>query len=286
MSTYVAFSRPVSRRAALKAVLGGLGAVALGGLAACGSAPAASSDTTVIVAASPAPHAEILNEFVAPKLKEQGIELVVKECTDYILPNKDTTTGSVDANYFQHVNYLENYNKENGTDLVSVASIHYEPMAVYAGRSKDLSSIADGAVIAIPNDPTNEGRALLLLQDLGLIALKDPSDLEATPKDIAENPYGIEFQELEAAAVPRALESVDFAVINGNYAIEAGYHVEDALAHEETGTRAVEQYANIICAAADHAQDEKVQKLVAVLQSDDFKAYLEKTYGQDVLPAF
>lgn len=276
----------ISRRTVLKVLAAGAGAVALGGLAACGSAPASEDASKLVVAASPAPHAQILSDFAAPALAKEGIDLEVKEYTDYILPNKDTTTGDVDANYFQHINYLENYNKENGTDLVSAGAIHYEPMAVYAGKSADLDAIADGAVIAIPNDPTNEGRALLLLQDLGLIKLSDPEDLEATPKDIAENPHGIVFQELEAAAVPRALQSVDFAVINGNYAIEAGYHVKDALAHEETGSRAVEQYANIICVAADKKDDEKVSALVKVLQSDDFKAYLEENYGQDVLPAF
>ena len=281
---------PVSRRSALKAVAAGLSVVALGGLVACGAsdgaAGSASASTKLTVAASPTPHAEILNDFVAAKLADQGIALVVKEYTDYILPNKDTTSGAVDANYFQHINYLENYNKENGTDLVSVGAIHYEPMAVYAGKSSDLDSIADGASIAIPNDPTNEGRALLLLQDLGLITLSDPKNLEATPNDIADNPHGIQFQELEAAAVPRALESVDYAVINGNYAIEAGYHVKDALAHEEAGSTAVEQYANIICVTAENEDNETVKALVDVLTSDDFKDYLEKTYGQDVLPAF
>ena len=282
------FNASLSRRSLIVSAAAGLSLLALGGLTACGGSGAAGSadDSVITVAASPAPHAEILTDFVAPRLAEQGIELKVKEYTDYIQPNKDTASGAVDANYFQHITYLENSNAENGTDLVSAGLIHYEPFAVYAGTSSDLNAIADGATIAIPNDPTNEGRALLLLQDLGLISLSDPDNLEATPKDIKDNPHNIKFQELEAAALPRALSSVDFAVINGNYAIEAGYHVEDALAHEETGTRAVEQYANIICAAADHAQDEKVQKLVAVLQSDDFKAYLEKTYGQDVLPAF
>ncbi|WP_195419139.1 MetQ/NlpA family ABC transporter substrate-binding protein [Collinsella sp. D33t1_170424_A12] len=276
----------LTRRLALKSLAVAAGLVALGGLSACGSAPAEADASKLVVAASPAPHAQILTDFAAPALKEQGIELVVKEYTDYILPNKDTDGGSVDANYFQHINYLDNYNAENGTDLVSAGAVHYEPMAVYAGKSADLDAIADGAVVAVPNDPTNEGRALLLLQDLGLIKLSDPEDLEATPKDIAENPYNLVFQELEAAAVPRALQSVDFAVINGNYAIEAGYHVEDALAHEETGSRAVEQYANIVCTAADHADDPQVKALVELLQSDDFKAYLEANYGQDVLPAF
>lgn len=282
----------ISRRNLLTATAAGLGVVALGGLTACGGndTPAAGSDaaekTTLTVAASPAPHAEILNEFAAPLLAEQGIELKVKEYTDYIQPNKDTTSGAVDANYFQHINYLNNYNAENGTDLVSAGAIHYEPFAVYAGKSSDFENIADGATIAIPNDPTNEGRALLLLQDQGLITLTDPENLEATPKDIAENPHNLNFQELEAAALPRALDSVDFAVINGNYAIEAGYHVVDAVAHEQAGTTAVEQYANVICTTPDNLESEGVKALVDVLTSSDFVKYLEETYGEDVLPAF
>lgn len=282
----------VSRRSLVRAALAGLGVVALGGLTACGGNDATSSagsagavGSTLTVAASPTPHAEILTKFAAPKLKEEGIELVVKEYTDYIQPNKDTTSGAVDANYFQHANYLANYNKENGTDLISAGAIHYEPMAIYAGRSSDLANIADGAKIAIPNDPTNEGRALLLLQDQGLIKLKDAASLEATPNDIAENGRNIEFQEVEAAAVPRALGSVDFAVINGNYAIEAGYHVKDALAHEEAGSTAVEQYANLIVTTPAKEDDKSIAALVRVLQSDDFKAYLKETYGEDVLPA-
>ena len=293
-------TKNLDRRSFLKATFAGLGAVALGGLAACGNSgsaskaagsaaagsSSASGSTTLTVAASPTPHAEILTKFAAPKLKDEGIELKVKEYTDYIQPNKDTTSGAVDANYFQHINYLDNYNKENGTDLVSVGKIHYEPFGIYPGKSKDLDNIADGATIAVPNDPTNEGRALLLLQDKGLIKLKDPKNLESTPNDITENPHNIKFQELEAAAVPRALDSVDFAVINGNYAIEAGYHVKDAVAHEEAGTTAVEQYANIICTTKEKEGDADIKALVDVLQTDDFKKYLEENYGQDVLPAF
>ncbi len=285
-------------------------------------------DTSAVltVAASPAPHAEILTDFAAPLLAEQGIELKVKEYTDYIQPNKDTSAGSVDANYFQHITYLEDYNEKNGTDLVSAGLIHYEPFAVYAGTSDDLDNISDGATVAIPNDPTNEGRALLLLQDLGLITLSDPENLESTPKDIKENPHNLKFQELEAAALPRALSSVDFAVINGNYAIEAGYHVADALnlkfqeleaaalpralssvdfavingnyaieagyhvadalAHESSDSLAVERYANIICVAKGQEDSKGIKALVKVLTSEDFKAYLAENYGEDVLPAF
>ena len=286
------FNTSISRRSLVASAFAGLGVVALGGLTACGGSgtaaegSAAAGSTTLTVAASPAPHAEILNDFAASLLAKEGIELKVKEYTDYIQPNKDTTSGAVDANYFQHITYLENYNAENGTDLVSAGLIHYEPFAVYAGTSNDLDAIADGATIAVPNDPTNEGRALLLLQDLGLIALSDPENLEATPKDIKDNPHNLKFQELEAAALPRALSSVDFAVINGNYAIEAGYHVADALAHESSDSLAVEKYANIICVAKNNEDSKAVKALVKVLTSDDFKAYLEENYGEDVLPAF
>lgn len=278
----------LSRRNLLKTAIAGLGVLSLGGLTACGGSAStgASGSLALTVAASPTPHAEILADFAAPLLAERGIELKVKEYTDYIQPNKDTSAGSVDANYFQHITYLEDYNEKNGTDLVSAGLIHYEPFAVYAGVSDDLDGISDGATIAIPHDPTNEGRALLLLQDLGLITLKDPESLESTPKDIKENPHNLKFQELEAAALPRALSSVDFAVINGNYAIEAGYHVSDALAHESSDSLAVEKYANIICVAKGDEDSEEVKALVEVLTSEDFKAYLEKTYGEDVLPAF
>ena len=278
----------LSRRSLIVSACAGLSLLALGGLTACGGSGAAGSadDSVITVAASPAPHAQILTDFVAPRLAEQGIELKVKEYTDYIQPNKDTASGAVDANYFQHITYLENSNAENGTDLVSAGLIHYEPFAVYAGTSNDLDAIADGATIAIPNDPTNEGRALLLLQDLGLISLSDPDNLEATPKDIKDNPHNIKFQELEAAALPRALSSVDFAVINGNYAIEAGYHVSDALAHESSDSLAVEKYANIICVAKGSEDKKAVRALVEVLTSEDFKSYLEEHYGADVLPAF
>lgn len=275
----------LSRRYFIRA---GFAAVAAGGLAACGNGNASSAATSkkLTVAASPSPHAEILDNFAAPKLKKQGITLKTKEYTDYIIPNQVTSSGEVDANYFQHINYLNNYNKENGTDLVGVAAIHYEPFGIYAGKSKDLKSIQDGAQIAVPNDPTNEGRALLLLQQEKLITLKDPDNLQATPVDIAKNPHNLKFVEVEAAAVARQLQDVDFAVINGNYAIEAGMHVKDAVAVEDKDGKAVEQYANYIVTTPDKKDDARVKALVKVLTSDDFKKYLSKTYDQDVLPAF
>ena len=257
-------------------------------LAACGNSGSASSSAseTLTVAASPSPHAEILNSFAAPKLKDQNIDLEVKEYTDYIIPNQVTSSGEVDANYFQHINYLNNYNKENGTDLVGVAAIHYEPFGIYAGKSSDLKNIADGAQIAVPNDPTNEGRAFLLLQQEGLVTLKNPENLEATPVDVAENPHSLKFVEVEAAAVPRQLQDVDFAVINGNYAIEAGLHVSDAVAVEAADGTAVEQYANYIVTTPDKQDDDRIKALVSILTSDDFKTYLKDTYDEDVLPAF
>lgn len=262
--------------------------ITTGALSACsGGSSKASSDTkTLTVAASPSPHAEILTKFAKDKLAQKGIDLKVKEYTDYIIPNQVTSSGEVDANYFQHINYLNNYNKQNGTDLVDVAAIHYEPMGIYAGKSKDLKALADGAQIAVPNDPTNEGRAFLLLAQEGLITLKDPNNLEATPGDVADNPHNIKFVEVEAAAVARQLQDVDFAVINGNYAIEAGFHVANALATEKPDGKAVEQYANYIVTTPSHKDDERIQALVAVLTSDDFKTYLSKTYDKDVLPAF
>lgn len=259
-------------------------------LAACGNSGSTSSSAsetkTLTVAASPSPHAEILNSFAVPKLKDQNIDLKVKEYTDYIIPNQVTSSDEVDANYFQHINYLNNYNKENGTDLVGVAAIHYEPFGIYAGKSSDLKNIADGAQIAVPNDPTNEGRAFLLLQQEGLVTLKDPENLEATPVDVAENPHNLNFVEVEAAAVPRQLQDVDFAVINGNYAIEAGLHVSDAVAVEAADGTAVEQYANYIVTTPDKQDDDRIKALVSVLTSDDFKTYLKDTYDEDVLPAF
>ena len=291
----------IDRRSFLKASFAGLGVVALGGLAACGnsgtaskaagsaagSAAASGVKTTLTVAASPSPHAEILNDFAAPKLAEQGITLKVKEYTDYILPNQDTTSGEVDANYFQHINYLNNYNEENGTDLQNVGKIHFEPMGVFAGKSSDLKNIADGATIAVPNDPTNEGRALLLLQDQGLITLSDDAGITATKKDIKDNPHNIEIVEQEAASLPATLQDSDFAVINGNYAIDAGLSLKDALASEDPKSDVIQkEYANIICTTKEKKDDEAIAALVKVLQTDEFKTYLDKTFDGAVLPAF
>ena len=281
----------VSRRSFL-AGLAGIAAVAP--LAACSSdnggaaaGSAAAETQTLVVAASPSPHAVILNDYAAPILAEQGIELEVKEYTDYILPNQDTTSGDVDANYFQHINYLNNYNEENGTDLVNVGKIHFEPMGVFPGKSTDIENVADGATIAVPNDPTNEGRALLLLQDLGLITLDEDAGITATPNNIVDNPHNLQFSEQEAAALPRTVADVDFAVINGNYAIDAGLDLADAVAQEDAQSDIIQnEYANVIVTTPELEEDERITALVEALQTDDFKDYLQENFGDAVQAAF
>ena len=260
---------------------------AAGALTACSGGESSSDGSALTVAASPSPHAEILADFAAPRLEERGITLNVEEYTDYIQPNRDTSSGAVDANYFQHLNYLNNYNEENGTDLVSVGKIHFEPMGVFPGRSSDIGNVPDGAVVSVPNDPTNEGRALLLLQDLGLITLAEDAGITATRNDIVENPRNIEISEQEAAALPRSLGDVDFAVINGNYAIDAGYTLDDAVASEDAQSDVIQnEYANVVVTTPDLEDDERVAALVEVLQTDEFKQYLEDTFGSSVQAAF
>ena len=245
--------------------------------------PQAPAETVKLsVAASPTPHAEILKQCV-DILKEQGIELVVNEYADYVVPNTAVEDGDEDANYFQHVPYLDNFNAERGTHLVSVAGVHIEPMGLYAGNSASLDAIPDGGKVAVPNDPTNEGRALLLLEAQGLIKLKDSSNLEATPNDIAENPKNLEFVELEAANVPANLDEVDIAAINSNYALGAGLNpVEDALAIEASDS----PYVNILVVKEGNENNEAVQALVKALQSDTVKDYINNTFGGAVVPAF
>ena len=241
---------------------------------------------TIVIGASPSPHAEILRDFAAPRLEEQGITLDVREYTDYIKPNEDTSSGDLDANYFQHINYLDNYNEENGTDLVNVGAIHYEPFGIFPGKSSDLENIADGATISVPNDPTNEGRALLLLQDLGLITLDEEAGITATVNDIVDNPHNLEIIEQEAAMLPSTLADVDFAIINGNYAIDAGLKLEDAVATENADSTAIrEQYVNVIVTRPELADDECIAALVDVFASDEFSAYLSEAFGESVRAA-
>ncbi len=250
-----------------------------GSASASGSAPA--ETVTLKVAASATPHAEILNA-VKDILAQQGIDLQVTEYGDYVVPNTAVEEGSEDANYFQHVPYLDNFNAENGTHLVNAGGIHIEPMGIYAGKTTALSDLADGAVIAIPNDATNEGRALLLLEAQGLIKLKDSANLTATPNDIAENPKNLTFKELEAAMIPNTVEEVDLSVINSNYAMEAGFNpAEDALAIEDANS----PYVNIIAVKEGNENNPAVLALVEALQSETARAFITTTYGGAVIPA-
>lgn len=231
----------------------------------------------ITVAASPTPHAQILAQ-VKDALKEQGYELEVVEFTDYVQPNLVVDAGDVDANFFQHQPYLDNFNEENNTKLVSIAPVHYEPLAIYAGKSADLSNIPDGAAIAVPNDTTNEARALLLLETNGLIKLKEGAGFAATKNDIAENPHNIEIVELEAAQVSRVIDEVDFVVLNGNYALDAGLNVADAVAKEEQESEAAQTYANIIAVKEGNEEREDIKALKEALKSDEVKQYINDTY--------
>ncbi|MEU8505239.1 MetQ/NlpA family ABC transporter substrate-binding protein [Streptomyces brevispora] len=263
------------------------------GLTACGtdSDPASKSDTgakadtskALVVAASPTPHADILN-FVKKNLAEKaGLKLEVKEFTDYVLPNTATETGQVDVNFFQHQPYLDDFNTKNNTHLVSVGTVHLEPLGFYSKKVKDLGDIKSGQTIAVPNDTTNEGRALQLLAANGLITLKDGVGTSAKLSDITDK-KGLKFKELEAATVPRALNDVDAAVINGNYAIEAKLKPStDALALEKADGN---PYANILAVKKGNEKDARVQKLVKLLHSDEVKKFIEDSYQGSVIPAF
>ena len=239
----------------------------------------------IVVGASPAPHAEIL-KAANDVLKEKGYELEIKEYVDYIQPNLALESGDLDANYFQHLPYLESFNKENGTNLVSAGAIHYEPFGVYAGKTTSLDELQDGATIAVPNDTTNEARALLLLEAQGLIKLKEDAGLTATKNDIVENPKNLQLYEVEAAQLPRVIGDVDVAVINGNYAIEAGYKVSDALAVEASDSLAATTYGNVVAVRACEENDPAIQALIEALTSDEVKAFIESTYDGAVVPLF
>ncbi|MDR7814376.1 MetQ/NlpA family ABC transporter substrate-binding protein [Lacrimispora sp.] len=239
----------------------------------------------IIVGATPAPHAEILNA-AKDILKEKGYELVVKEYTDYVQPNMALESGDLDANYFQHKPYLDQFNEQKGTDLVSAAAIHYEPFGIYAGKTDSIDKLADGAQIAVPNDVSNEARALLLLADQGLIGLKEGIELDATKNDIVKNDKNFKIVEVEAAQLPRSLGDVDVAVINGNYAIEAGLKVSDALAVEDAKSVAATLYSNIIAVREGEESSEKTKALIEALTSDTVKKFIEDTYEGAVVPSF
>ena len=239
----------------------------------------------VVVGASPAPHAEIL-EAAKPLMAEKGFDLQVMIYSDYVQPNNALDAGDLDANYFQHFPYLESFNQQHGTKLASAAAVHYEPFGIYAGKTASLEEVADGAVVAVPNDVTNEARALLLLEAQGLITLKEGAGLEATKNDIAENPKNLEIMEVEAAQIPRVLPDVDIAVINGNYAIEAGLKVSDALAVEDAESIAATTYGNVLAVREGEEETDKSKALVEVLTSDEIKKFMEETYEGAVVPLF
>ena len=239
---------------------------------------------TITVAASATPHAEIL-EQAKPLLAAQGWDLEVTVFNDYVQPNQVVESGDFDANYFQHIPYLDSFNEEQGTHLVNAGGIHYEPFGIYPGTKSDLSALEKGDVIAVPNDTTNEARALLLLQDNGILTLKDGVGLEATVRDIVENPNEIEIQELEAAQVPRVKDEVAFVVLNGNYALEAGFSVaKDAVAYEQADSEAAKTYVNVIAVKEGNENNEAVTALVDVLKSDEITDFINNTYDGGVIP--
>ena len=250
------------------------------------TAAAADGDTTITVAASQTPHSEIL-EQAKSILADEGYDLEVTVFEDYVQPNNVVESGDFDANYFQHVNYLNSFNEENGTHLVVATNgkIHYEPFGIYGGTKKSLDDVADGDAIAIPNDTTNEARALLLLQQVGLIKLADGVGVTATVNDVTENPHNLQLVEVEAAQVAKQLPSVAFGVINGNYALENGLSVDkDALATESADGDAIQQYVNVI-AVKDGNQDlPKIKALTDALHSDTVVNYINDTYQGAVVP--
>ena len=241
--------------------------------------------TTIKVGATPAPHAEIL-EIAKGILAEQGITLEIVEFNDYIQPNVAVENEELDANYFQHITYMNQFNESDGTHLVSAAGIHYEPLGLYAGKTASLEELPDGAQIAVPNDTTNEARALLLLQQEGLITLKEGAGITATKADIAENPKNLDIVELEASQLPVRLGDVDMAVINGNYAIDAGLKVSDALAVESADGEAAQAYVNVLAVKEGHENDPAIQALVEALKSDEVKTFMDETYEGAVVPMF
>ncbi len=257
-----------------------VGVLSLSLLAGCGR-----QKETLTVGATPAPHAEIL-EVAKEILAKEGITLEIEQFTDYVMPNTSTEDGSIDANYFQHITYLNDFNQQNSTHLVSVASIHYEPFGIYAGKSNSLADLVDGAQVGVPNDATNEARALLLLEQEGLITLKEGVGINATKLDIVDNPKNLDIIEMEAAQLPVRLADLDVAVINGNYAIDAGLKVADALAVEAADGTAAEAYANVLCVKEGNENSESIKALVEALKSDQVKTFIEENYGGSVVPLF
>lgn len=250
--------------------------------------PDSENDQPVVltVGASPVPHGEIL-QFIAPILKEKGIELKIIEFTDYVQPNLALENKDLDANYFQHVPYLDDFNQKNSTHLSATVSVHFEPLGVYPGKTKSLSDVKKGDIIAVPNDTTNEARALLLLESTGLIKVKEDAGLGATVQDIIENPQEIQIKELEAAQLSRSLPDVNFAVINGNYAVEAGLDVsKDALAAEDKDSLAAQTFANIVVVRTGDENREEIKTLGEVITSPEVRDFINGKYKGTVIPVF
>ena len=239
---------------------------------------------TITVAATAAPHAEILEE-AKPILAEMGYDLEIEVFADYVLPNEVVESGEMDANYFQHINYLNSFNEEQGTHLVNAGEIHYEPFGIYAGQKETLEEIEDGDTVAVPNDTTNEASALLLLEAQGWITLDPEAGITATPEDITDNPYNLSIEPFEAAQVARHIDEVSYAVLNGNYALEAGLNAgTDALAVETADSDAIQQYVNIIAVKEGNENDPKIQALVEVLKSDEIVNFINEAYEGAVVP--
>ena len=251
-------------------------------LAAALTAGLAQAGEKLVVAATPVPHAEIL-ELIKPTLAKEGVDLEIKVFTDYVQPNVQVAEKHLDANYFQTLPYLESFNKGKGTNLVTVVGVHVEPFGGYSKKIKNLSELKDGATVAIPNEGSNSGRALILLQKAGLIELKDPTNAVSTPKDIAKNPHNFKFKELESAMLPRVLDQVDLDMINTNYALEAGLNpATDALIIEGADS----PYVNFLVARPDNKDSVAIQKLAKALTSPEVKAFIAEKYKGAVLPAF
>ncbi|AGF58847.1 MULTISPECIES: MetQ/NlpA family ABC transporter substrate-binding protein [Clostridium] len=276
----------MKKKSIISVVLAGV--VALG-LVGCGGASTSASkdsknDKVIKIGVTPKPHEEIVN-IAKPLLEKEGYTVEVTEFNDYNQPNTAVEEGSLDANFFQHTPYLNTQNKEKGYHLVSVGAIHLEPMGLYSKKIKSLDDLKEGATIAVPNDPSNEARALKLLAGKGLIKIKDGELV--TPKDITENPKKLKFNELEAAAVPRAIDDIDAAVINGNYAIEAKFNpAKDAIIIEDKNSDAAKPYANIVVVKDGNQDKDKIKALVKAMTSPEVKAFIEKEYNGSVIPVF
>ena len=265
------------------------GAVLVGAFAGCGAKKDSGDKKEtkkIVIGASPSPHADIF-KVAKKELKKEGYELEIKEYSDYVQPNTALESGDLDANYFQHKPYLDDFNKQKKTHLVSAGTIHYEPFGIFPGKTKTLKALKNGATVAVPNDTTNEARALLLLQDQGLIKLKDGAGLTATKKDIVENKKDLAIKEIEAAQIPRSLKDVDIAVVNGNYALEAGLKVnKDALATEDADSIGAKTYGNVVAVKKGNEKTDATKALIKALKSDTVKKYINDKYDGAVVPLF